>query len=135
VANDYGTSAALKAYLTCFEQSSRRSGRTMAMLRAVGSGDRIVTSTEQEARRLKALLRDMGKENVEVRALDPRSHPMDRLGTNAYGATVFDHNWVEGYWKHRIENAASDLTGIEEALSKNFPPVKVEWPDCFQRAE
>lgn len=119
--NDHGLQAHVKASLRTFIAFSRRSGRTTAMIDAARNGDLIITASEQEARRIRRLLQDAGKE-VTVGISDPARDPMMRRGTNPTGATIFDHSWLELYWETQIDRAAANLFNIKQAMSKQQEP-------------
>lgn len=119
--NDHGLQAHVKASLRTFIAFSRRSGRTTAMIDAARDGDLIITANEPEARRLRRLLHDAGKE-VAVGISDPGRNPMMLRGTNPTGATIFDHVWLGLYWETQIDLAASSLFQIKQAMSKQQEP-------------
>lgn len=122
---DHGISAAIKTAVRTFEIFSRRTGRTSAMIAAIRPGDRIITATQEEQRRIRRILKLAGKEDIEVSFSDPREDPLRRRGTNPNGATVFDHLYIEGWWLAAIERADRELRSAEAALSSAPPPPEL----------
>lgn len=122
--DDHGTGAAMVMAHQIFEQASRRTGRTARMIARCEPGDRIITFEAREARRLKQLLVEAGKSDVDVRAFSADKEPLYRA-VRPGGATRFDHNWVENFWRYRIRQATEDLVEWEAALS--IEPLGYEW--------
>ncbi len=120
--NDNGISAAIRVHLRMFQQASRQTGRSEAMLQAARPGDHIITATEAEARRLTRRLREIGKLEVTVSHSDPAKHPMRSRGTNPDGATIFDHTWIEGFWAHSLDQAAKEIAMYAAEMSKAPAP-------------
>lgn len=82
----------------------------------------MVTTMQGEARRLRERLRELGQEGVEVAVIDPCENPMMRRGTQAKGAVIFDHLWIQGFWTHRIEQALGDFRTFQREMSKLDQP-------------
>lgn len=123
--DEYGFGAAARIGLRMFEQSSRRSGRTMRLIERVEDGDRIVTTTEREARRLLALLREVGKTKVSVVCCDPANGNIARLLDFRGNRTFFDHLWQHAHYESRLNEADEALERIQRATSQSWPEKPV----------
>lgn len=124
---DYGYVPMLKTALRLFEDMSRGTGRTEYLLDVVQAGDRIVVGTEMERRRLENLLRETGKRDVEVCAVnvDSRDKWKHRLAmlsaSRPLRPTLFDHTFVMAL----VEMQIMSFTGLSEASALvNRHPVK-----------
>lgn len=116
--NDFGINAHVRASMTMFEEMSRSSGRTTDVCRAAKEGDLIVCASQADSRNVRTILREMGKDKiVEVTFRDVRQG-FGRHGTHPTGVVLFDHPFVEGFWRHRVGEIAGELKAMQEAWSK-----------------
>lgn len=127
---DDGLFAALGMAQRIFSHASRRTGRTERLLHRAGAGDIIIVPTEQEARRLRLCLRELGKEAVTVAVVDVRR--MDRsLGMRrAKGEVHFSHDWIEAWVEFELATMRPRLDSLQESMSSRpmveHPPSDME---------
>lgn len=98
--------------------AGRRSGRTTSLVESLKNGDRVVFLSEREGRRVQSLCAERDVK-IEIIVTDPRS--LDRLTARPPsrddGRTIFDHGWVEQFYKIAIEQASSDIDRLQTMLS------------------
>lgn len=100
----------LTATLDVFCMTSRRTGRTSAMLDAAQAGDCIIVASESERRRLqqKLAVTHRAKEIDVVVASPHRLHPLHPTLRN-YRRVLFDHYWLEQYYQASLVSATVNL--------------------------
>ena len=102
----YGIGNALKAYACCYNQTSRRSGRTTYLLSQINDESVIVFAETAEASRIrKELCRLNSKASCIV--IDPRKpyELRERLKGSPLANVHFDHTWVDMFYADAISNA------------------------------
>lgn len=112
----FGIGTALKALQEVYFRSGRSSGRTMAMVSALKTGDLVCFTQQREANRVKKMCEERGV-TIDVIVVDP-NHPerlMER-GT-AKERFVFDHSWVEQYYQRELEESGKRLKFFTERLT------------------
>lgn len=117
----------LRIAAVSFESGSRRLGRTEAMLAQVRPGDQIVTATEQEANRLRRILRD--RRVADVRVVAAVDKPLDQHPglVQHRRPTAVDHAWV----LRRLLNA---IEREEKAIQRELDHIQgrhiglAQWP-------
>ena len=125
----FGIGAAQFMALDLFENSSRLSGRSEALVSRVSPGDAIVVPAPQEAQLYLHSLKDEGLnpilgyglhslDTVAVLVISPTGDHRSVRGTNPYGHTYLSHDFVYAVYQHALRLAASRLCTIEEDLSK-----------------
>lgn len=112
-AHRFGAGVAVRGMLAVYQQTAKQTGRTTAMLDRVKDGDRIVFADPREAERVRRMLRDR-QANVECVTCPPSDLRglLDR--PPAVGRLVFDHGWIELYYRDVVQRAQGDLDAIVE---------------------
>lgn len=114
--DEYGYAAAAKAGLRVFVLTTRRTGKTEWMLGAVRDGDRIITTTMQEAARLRSELRDRRMTGVTVLVWDPESM---RGKGRISGRTFFDDSWHLAFVEREMERMERERDFIMSAFGSS----------------
>lgn len=110
----FGIGTALRAILSTYRQTARRTGRTTRLLDALRDGDRVIVASSEEHRHLASLVRMRGLD-VAVMCLSPRDfHPAGLQGIP--GRTYFDHGWVEAFYEQQLSYAERALAEMQERL-------------------
>lgn len=124
--NTHQISDALQMGLQMLVQVARQSGRTTRMLNGLKNGDRIITCDARHARLLKEKVRQRGLD-VEVMAwpLEYGLHEHVSRLTRCAGRTVFDHTFMEEFWKYQLKRSTAEWMALEEKVSE-----KSNVPDC-----
>ncbi len=124
---DFGTGAAVSMALEMFENTSRSSGRTQALVDMARPGDLILCMKSAHSRELVSRLREAGKlavqgwgtnEAVSVRTIDAAKDFRLDCGTNPHGRVLFDHSLTTEVYRRAIRDAAQYLMKMEQAMSK-----------------
>ena len=133
--DQFGIGAAQFMALDLFENSSRLSGRSEALVSRVSPGDAIVVPTSEVARIYVSDLQNAGmspvlgfglhsRNTVAVLVISPtRDHRAVR-GTNPHGHSYLSHDFIYEVYQHALRLAASRLNTIEEDLSKMPRPQR-----------
>jgi hypothetical protein len=110
----FGIGAAIAAMVDVYSMSSRHSGRTTALVESVKNGDRIYFLNSKEAQHVHRLCRERG---VDVECVvAPIDNPLKNFNTSQ-GRAMFDHRWVEEYYKSVILRAQREIKQMEEMTS------------------
>jgi hypothetical protein len=114
-----GVDSAVRIYF----QSARRSGRTTSLVESLKTGDRVVFSTQKEARRVLSLCKERDVV-IEAIVCDPESPErlFHRGSPSDASRTVFDHGWVEQFYFNAIERARADIDAFQRNLSGRSLP-------------
>lgn len=112
----YNIANSMRVGLEMLMQGARQSGRTTRMLDGLKDGDRIITSDTRNVRILQNQARQRGL-NVEVIFWSVKEMHCNiyRLKKSA-GRTVFDHVFIENFWKTRIADIERELVAIEQEV-------------------
>jgi hypothetical protein len=114
----FGIGAAVKGVTEVYFLSARQSGRTYAMLESLRDGDRIVFLNEREARRVQRLAKELGRDVQCVVCPLPMEGGVGLLGEGtSQGRTIFDHSWIEAYYRACIEVAQKYIDHMQRELS------------------
>ena len=106
--DQYGVGNALRAFHHSMVMASRGTGRTTRMLEMVKDGDRIVLTQQNRRREIEHLLKAMGKD-VTIIAVHPRNIDQIFNGPQPKGYTHFDHEWVDEYYRIRMDDIGNGL--------------------------
>jgi hypothetical protein len=121
----FGIGAAVRGAFNMLMITARRTGRTTSLVRSVQDGDRIVTPNESQARLIRQMLRDYDKHHVEVIVVEPRSPQRLLERGTSQGRTVFEHTWVEDFYKAGIERIESEVDYLQNTAS-GFGPDHIK---------
>lgn len=113
----FGISSALQAITEIYFQSARRTGRTASLVESVKDGDVLIFTNQNEAKRVQRLCADRGV-SVVTRVIDPkrRSAIFEHVFT-ADGRMIFDHSFVEDYFRQLIIDGSNHLEKIQREAS------------------
>lgn len=114
--DQFGISTAVRCMVEVYCQTARRTGRTTQMLDGLKDGDRVVCLTANEARRLESLCRERGL-RVSFKVLDPLYSMKIFDSGSSDGRTVFDHSWVEQYFRQSLEMAERHFDKLQRESS------------------
>lgn len=104
----FGIGPAIKASVVMYETCARGSGRTLSLVNSLKEGDRVVFTNTREAKRVKELAKERGI-TIDYVVIDPKTpHTLFELRPSQ-GRSIFDHSWVEQYFKNAIDRAAQDI--------------------------
>jgi hypothetical protein len=126
----FGIGSAITAVVDSYFHGARSTGRTTRLLESLKAGDRIVTLDEPQARVLRSLL-TRRKLAVSVLVLPVRDPILPGIARSE-GKTVFDHTWVEEFYRLELRRANSSLRYIEEHLSRT-ELAETAYPDYWKR--
>lgn len=130
----FGIGAGVKGAVEVYFHSARRSGRTTAMLESLRDGDRVVFLEGQlaEARRIQRLAKELGK-TIMVYTVPPHNPRGIFEKGSSEGRTIFDHMWLEAYYRQKIEWAVQEIDHIQREAS-GFGMAHVETRLAAQEA-
>jgi hypothetical protein len=115
--DQYGIGTAIQGMVRIYTETARRTGRTTHMLDNLKDGDRVVCLTSTpEAKRLERLARERGLK-VQFITLDPRQPEKLFESGTPEGRTIFDHSWVEEYFRRGIDRLAEDIDRLQRDTS------------------
>lgn len=112
----FGIGSAVKGAAEIYFRSARRTGKTIQLLNGLKDGDRVYFATGEEARHFERLCKERNRE-IECVVI-PTKHPgkvFDR-GTSQ-GRAVFDHGWVEKFYREQLEAIGKDIHDLETQSS------------------
>ena len=137
--DNFGIGAQAKGALQVAFTAARGTGRTDAILRSLHDGDLVVFKDHREAKRVKSLAKEMGRD-IETVVCDPRRLDVIFHGRGTLqGQLVFDHSWLEEYYLmvmedayQSIERLRKDMSGYDERHAKTkmqaMEMAKWQWP-------
>ena len=114
----FGIGSAVKSVAEVYFRSARRTGRTSSLVASVKNGDCIIFIDSREADRVKRLCRERGVE-VECIVIDPKQAEQVYERKPLPGRTIFDHSWVEQYYRIAIDRAQQSIDCLERETSKH----------------
>lgn len=108
----FGIGAAVKGVTEIYFKASRQTGRTYRLLQSLKDGDRVYFATASEARHFENLCKCNGRdiECVVIPTTDPGQ--VFQRGTTQ-GRAVFDHGWVEQFYREQLDNIERDIKRLE----------------------
>ena len=112
----FGIGSAVKGTVNIYFQSARGTGRTTNLIESLDDGDRVVFSSSKEAKRVEKLCRERGI-NILTLIADPKKLGDIMQWGTSQKRTIFDHSFVEEYYRHSLESATKRLAYIERQLS------------------
>ena len=117
----YGTGSAIRALFQIWSNTTRGTGRTKHMVSQLQGGDVVVFKQSQEGDRVRRLCREAGFD-IEVRVVDP-GRPYEvyekvQALRGVGGRVLFDHTWVEEYYREMIEGAQKSLADLSRILNE-----------------
>jgi hypothetical protein len=121
--------------------AGRQTGRTEALINTLRDGDTVVVVSQAEGRNLQRRCKERGID-ILVSACDTSSvHQLmsTHLGRSGPSRLVFDHMWVEDYYREELWQVALTLDRITAELNKgvvdtqaamtSFQWSEVPWPN------
>jgi hypothetical protein len=112
----FGIGAAVKGASEVYFQSARRTGRTAAFVESLKDGDRVGCLGRRNAEELRRRCREHGVD-VEVIVLEPKNAGAIFQRGASMGRTLFDHSWIEQFYREAIEQAARDIDHLQRESS------------------
>lgn len=112
----YGIGAAASGIFEVYVQVSRKTGRTTSLVESVKDGDRICFLSRNEAEQVRRLCDERGVK-VECIVIDPECPGRIFERGTPTGRLLFDHSWVEQYYRNVIKRAARDIDHLQQQAS------------------
>jgi len=112
----FGIGAGVMGLVMTYFAAARRTGRTTALVESLKNGDRVVFVDDKQAKHVERMCRELGVK-AECVVISPR-HPegvFDR--STPTGRTIFDHVWLEEFYKERIAEAMRSIDYLERESS------------------
>lgn len=116
MADHYGIGPAITGAAEIYFRTARGTGRTQSLVESLKNGDRVVFTNDREAKRVAHLCRERGL-TVTVAVCDPHEPQGLFNKQTPRGRTVFDHSWVEEYYRHAISMAFKEIRSLQTQLS------------------
>lgn len=120
----FGIGSAYQAMSTIYRQSARQTGRTTLMIKSLKSGDRVIFTSTNEADRVRRLAKQEYNKDIECIVVNPRTPELLRNRGSSQHRTIFDHSWVEQYYKNTISFCESTIDWFQTELSNNREPPR-----------
>jgi hypothetical protein len=124
--DQYNIGPTLQASLSMYTEHARQTGRTTRLIDSLKEGDRVVCLNARESERIRRLIQERGLKGVEMVTNHPdeAGELLGRLPT-PQGLTLFEHTWVEEYFRRELEKASSRLRELQNALSGYGEPHRI----------
>lgn len=115
----FGIGNAIKASLQIIGITARQTGRTTLLVESLKDGDRVLTPTDREAARLRALIaeRRVSAEVVVVSAQRFAEYVHTTGSLPGEGRLCLDHTLVEDIYRRNIEGTEEFLDTAVKRLS------------------
>ena len=108
----FGIGAAAQGAFEVYVASARQTGRTTSLVESLKDGDRVIFINYVEARRVERMCEDRGIK-IETQVVDPRSPSKVFENHTARGRVIFDHSWVEDFYRLALQNASKELDHLQ----------------------
>ena len=108
----FGIGTATQAAFEIYAVSARQTGRTTSLVESLKDGDRVIFTNSVEARRVEIMCEARGIK-IETQVVDPRtpSKVFDRQ--TAQGRVIFDHSWVEEFYRLSLQKASEEIDHLQ----------------------
>lgn len=114
----FGIGAALAGAAEIYFRAAQGTGRTTALVEEVKDNDRVVFVAWQHGQHFEMLAKERG---VDVHCVTVPIENIDRLfmlsPVRGDGRLLFDHMWLEAYYRRQLELAAKDIDKLQRQLS------------------
>jgi|GEM_PF-2160996 len=120
----FGIGVAVCGMLETYFRASRGTGRTTSLVDSVKSGDRVVFVDRKQANHAARLFRDRGVDKVDCVVVNP-ADPSDLFRFDmprADGRLIFDHVWIEQFYRMAIAKAGVEIDQLQRELSGRGAP-------------
>lgn len=114
--DEFGISTAVRSMVEVYSATARQTGRTTKLLDGLKDGDRVICLDGREGKRLEGLCRERGLK-VKVLACGVKTVNEPFQAGTSQGRTVFEHTWVEEFFRYRLQEAEEDLSHLQRELS------------------
>lgn len=112
----FGIGAAVQGAFEIYVTSARGTGRTTSLIESLKDGDRVIFINSAEARRVEILCAERGLK-IETQVIDPRTPAKVFERNTAQGRVIFDHTWVEEFYRLALQSAGRELDHLQEESS------------------
>jgi len=114
----FGIGAAIQTAIDMYGRAARGTGRTTSLLESVKTGDRVVFVHIQQAREFDEQCKECGitVECVVCNPADPTTL-FERGSLPNDGRMLFDHFWVETFYRNAISSAAKEIDALQARFS------------------
>lgn len=113
----FGIGNAIKGVIEIYFRACRRTGRTTSLVESAKDGDRVVFVNRLHASEFERLCRERGIA-VETFICDPGAPErlFERPSVAKDGRLIFDHAWIEEYYRLAIEGACNHLDRMQREI-------------------
>jgi hypothetical protein len=116
VSDFFGIGAALEGAMEIYFRSARQSGRTTSLIDSLQPGDRVVFRNMQE---LIMFERKCKEREIKVDCIyvNPSNPLMSFNRGPSKGRTIFDHAWIEDFYRITLSRAQEEMATMAVQLS------------------
>ena len=108
----FGIGTATQAAFEIYAVSARQTGRTTSLVESLKDGDRVIFTNSVEARRVEIMCEDRGIK-IETQVVDPRIPSEVFNNCTAQGRVIFDHSWVEEFYRLSLQKASEEIDHLQ----------------------
>lgn len=110
----FGIGGAIRGAVEIYFRASRGTGRTIRMIDSLKEGDRVVFLNSDHAKHTVRMAKERGVEiDYIISAVVDAPYDLNRKGTPK-GRLIFDHCWVEEFYKKVLERADKDIQFLQD---------------------
>lgn len=121
MADIFGISSAIQGVAEVYFRGARQTGRTNGLLDHVKAGDTVVFVSQQTAQIFEARCRERGIDRVRSVVVSANSPESIFMLPMTKGRLIFDHVWLEEYYRleilkisQRLDHIATQASGYGE---------------------
>ena len=115
----FSIGTAIRGLVDIYFKSARRTGRTKTLIEHVKDGDLVIFTNLREAERVRRLCEFERGIKIKYIVINPKNPEQIFEQTGGHqGRIIFDHSWIEEFYKLAIDNARLNIENLEEF--KNF---------------
>lgn len=115
----FGIGAGLTGAIDIYFRASRGTGRTTSLVDSVKEGDRVIFVSEKQAKEFE---RKCKERDLKVETMVCGVDDIDRLiylrpHVQGEGRLIFDHVWVEQFYRHALDRSVKEIDRLQRELS------------------
>lgn len=112
----WGIAPALKSSVDLYFSVARQTGRTTRLVESLKTGDRVIVMKIDHGRHIQRLCKERDVD-ITFSVIDVNDYSkLYSLGTSE-GSTIFDHVWLEFFYKNELERLGKFIEESESRLS------------------
>ena len=118
----FGIGTAIRGLVDIYSKSARGTGRTTTLIEHVKDGDLVIFSNHREAVRVSRLCEFERGIKIKYIVINPQN-PEQIFEQTCWhqGRIIFDHSWIEEFYKLVIDNVRLHIEKLEEFRNVNNP--------------